>query len=179
MHDQHAHARKDTALKPKKSRPRATPTPIQNYVNLPRSGIGDQGSAPTLPDKLGRAGLCGAMSKAQDGIRDVVTRATIAAFENAPFAIYATDKLHCASMCRGARSGREYENDGRRAAASSRQTKNITRSLIGIAEQGEVEESRDPRETTAGMWPTAAGDEAALGTRTHQEGHFEKAICIR
>jgi hypothetical protein len=91
-------------------------------------------------DKLGRAGLCGAMSeKLKTEFEDVVTRATIAgASENAPFAIYATDKLHCALRCAEAPD----QDENRRTMVGAlgciikkAKTKNITRSQIVIAER--------------------------------------------
>jgi hypothetical protein len=89
-------------------------------------------------DKQGRAGLCGAMSaKLKTEFEDAVTRATIAgAAESGPFALYATDKLHCALRC--AEEPGE-ENTKIMAAAlgciiKKAKTKSITRSRIVVAE---------------------------------------------
>jgi hypothetical protein len=89
-------------------------------------------------DRQGRAGLCAAMSdKLKTEFEDVVTRATMAgASESAPFALYATDKLHCALRC--AEEPGE-ENIKIMAAAlgciiKKANAKSITRSRIVVAE---------------------------------------------
>jgi hypothetical protein len=89
-------------------------------------------------DKQGRAGLCGAMSdKLKTEFEDVVTRATMAgASESAPFALYATDKLHCALRCAEEPGA---ENIKIMAAAlgcivKKANAKSITRSRIVVAE---------------------------------------------
>jgi hypothetical protein len=87
-------------------------------------------------DKLGRAGLCGAMSaKLRVEFEDVVVRTT-GASETGPFAIYATDKLHCALRC-----AEQPTEENTRAMVGAlgciikkAETKGITRSRIVIAE---------------------------------------------
>jgi hypothetical protein len=89
-------------------------------------------------DKQGRAGLCGAMSaKLKTEFEDAVTRATIAgAAESGPFALYATDKLHCALRC----AEEPGEENTRIMAAAlgciikKAKTKSVTRSRIVVAE---------------------------------------------
>jgi hypothetical protein len=89
-------------------------------------------------DKLGRVGLCDAMSeKLKTEFEDVVNRATIAgASEAGPFAIYATGKLHCALHC----AEEPGEENAKLMAAAlgciikKAKAKDITRSRIVVAE---------------------------------------------
>jgi hypothetical protein len=90
-------------------------------------------------DKLGRAGLCDAMSKKlKTEFEDVVNRATIAAAsETAPFAIYATGKLHCALRCAEEPDQEEYRKlmvGALGCIIKKAEAKGITRSRIVIAE---------------------------------------------
>jgi len=89
-------------------------------------------------DKLGRAGLCGAMSnRLKTEFEDAVTRASVAgASESAPFAVYATGKLHCALRCAEEPS---EENTRTMVAAlgcivKKAKAQQITRSRVVVAE---------------------------------------------
>ena len=91
-------------------------------------------------DQLGRDGLCGAMSeRLKAEFQDAMNGATIAgASESAPFAIYATDKLHCALRC-AEQQHPDQEGLNQIAAAlgciaKKASAKGITRSRIVVAE---------------------------------------------
>ena len=91
-------------------------------------------------DRLGRNGLCGAMSeKLRAEFQDAMNGATIAgASESGPFAIYATDKLHCALRC-AEQQHPDQEGLIQMAAAlgciaKKASAKGITRSRIVVAE---------------------------------------------
>ena len=91
-------------------------------------------------DRLGRNGLCGAMSEnLKAEFQDAMNGATIAgASESGPFAIYATDKLHCALRC-AEQQHPDQEGLNQMAAAlgciaKKANAKGITRSRIVVAE---------------------------------------------
>jgi hypothetical protein len=91
-------------------------------------------------DQLGRDGLCGAMSeKLKAEFQDAINGAAIAgASESAPFAVYATDKLHCALRC-AEQQNPDHEGLMHMAAAlgciaKKASAKGITRSRIVVAE---------------------------------------------